>query len=1154
MHLKQLKLAGFKSFVDPAVVPFPSQLVAVVGPNGCGKSNIIDAVRWVMGESSAKNLRGEAMTDVIFNGSSGRKPVGQASVELVFDNSLGRIGGAYAQYAEVAVKRVVTRDGESSYYLNGSRCRRRDITDIFLGTGAGAKGYSIIGQGTISKLIEARPEELRLFLEEAAGVSKYKERRRETVQRMEQTRDNLARVEDIRMELGKQLERLERQAKAAERYTELKAQEKQCKAEILALKWRDLTSQQQAKQQQIHSLNTSLEGAQSLLTEVDSQKLIQVEQLNQLTDSNQQLQNRFYQSGTEMARLEESLQQRQREQQRLHQELAQLAIELTELRQRHDQDQQSHSQGEEQVLIAEARWQSLQVTWESKQQEGTLLGAEKTSLENQWQETQRQLTQARHQHQQQQLQQSHLAQKKQDIQIRLEKMQQEVGQQDIEGLQATVLNLQQQEQMLQAQQEADATQLNALQAEEKDLATALFEASKALDIAQDEWQKLRVEHAALQASQRASTLAGREKSDRQQARLFESLQVEPRWQKACEQLLADRLQALVLPDWPREPWAEAGESLVMALPAKSQSDAGQTLADVMKGLVPAMQPSLDSIHLADDLTTAWAMIERLAPGHSVLTPAGDWLGQGWLCAAPVAEEDAEGLLARQQRLNQLGSSLAAAEQGLADLKQQREQLQKQRQDKQIQLAVAKERLAASKEACQANQNALAVKQQQLAFIQRQQDLAAQEQADLQHALEDILTQQIQLDEQLNLGQAQAEEWAEREAILDEQRRASQLQYQAFQQVTEQLREESRQAEKAFDLCRNEQLRLGERIAHQAQALQRLLARQTELQTQQQQSSEPEESLQAQLSLKLLEYQALEAQLTESREQISLVKLGLEDLDARLRQQQQSLRQVEDQINALKLQEQELAVRANGILEAMQEMAVQFNDLMGQIGTVMTVAGREADLLQLTDRIKRLGAINLAAIEEYQLEGERKRYLDSQHADLTAALLALEEAMQQIDTETTNRFSETYEAVNERFQQLFPRLFGGGRAQLQLTCDNLLEAGILVMAQPPGKRNSTIHLLSGGEKAMTAVALVFAIFQLNPSPFCMLDEVDAPLDDVNVGRFCEMVKEMSQFVQFLFITHNKVTMEMAEHLIGVTMREPGVSRLVAVDVQQALTME
>ncbi|CAM2745797.1 chromosome partition protein smc [Legionella steigerwaltii] len=1164
MHLKQLKLAGFKSFVDPTVVHFPSQLVAVVGPNGCGKSNIIDAVRWVMGESSARNLRGESMTDVIFNGSSNRKSVGQASVELVFDNSLGRLTGPFASYGEIAVKRVVTRDGDSSYYLNGSRCRRKDITDIFLGTGAGARGYSIIGQGTISQLIEARPEDLRVYLEEAAGVSKYKERRRETLQRIDHTRENLTRVADIRDELDKQLQRLERQAKAAERYLILKDEEQLCRAEILALKWHDFIVQQEVKQREIQELAVNYEQQQSALAKANKERVELNETLHDVDEQTQQIQASFYQLGTEIARLEETIQQQTREKKRLVQDQQQMQADwqAAEEQLKHDKEELLHCQQnahdrEKQLEQLRTQFKELEADWQDTQ-------TQQTEWDLRWQEVQTHTSNLKREFQVTQVNAHHLDEKYQQTLLRLEKLQLEQETISIEDLQQLQNSLEKQRIKLIADQEFDALQLKQSQENTEQLRAKLQNIEQQLHVLQDDFHHANSEHAALMAAQRAARQGLQSSKNAinewsEKPRLVDILQVETKWQSACERVLNEALHAYVLETfeelWPQRAICERqGESIVTLRKIKIEPTSYPRLIDKIKGNIPANVYPLEHIYTAEHFDEALSWLPALAEHESIITPDGFWLGQGWVKFATPEIQDELGLLARQQKITELAGVVQELQEKIGSLRIERDDTHQQLQKGLKDIELQQLNVNASNEALRTNSVALSANEQAIVQTEKQATALAFECEELKLILEETAAEQCTIKEKLHSLEEQCQVYEQQQ---EHSLREKQNGLQTLASKNKQM-EESRvllhHAELEYDREKNKIQQLNDRIQREQERLNILQERLENLAMLCLQTEGPGEELKEQLAQQLQKHGEIELQLTLSREQLSQLRMMLEECEKNILNFDFEVKRIQEQISKTRMEEQALTVRASSVQESLDESGLQAQALLEQIPPGVTQVMREDELIALSEKIKRLGAINLAAIEEFTTEQQRKIYLDEQYDDLSQALAALETAIEKMDKETRSRLENTFEEVNSSFKALFPRLFGGGRAQLELTCDNLLEAGIVVMAQPPGKRNSTIHLLSGGEKAMTAVALVFAIFQLNPSPFCMLDEVDAPLDDVNVGRFCALVKEMSQFVQFLFITHNKVTMELADHLIGVTMREPGVSRLVAVDVTQALAME
>lgn len=1163
MHLKLLKLAGFKSFVDPTVVHFPSQLVGVVGPNGCGKSNIIDAVRWVMGESSAKNLRGESMSDVIFSGSSTRKSLGQASVELVFDNSLGRVIGPFASYGEISVKRIVTRDGDSQYLLNNARCRRKDITDIFLGTGAGARSYSIIGQGTISRMIEAKPEELRVFLEEAAGVSKYKERRRETLQRIEHTRENLNRVTDIREELETQLQRLNRQAKAAERYSQLKVEEGECRAQIMALKWNDYRQQQLAKQNELQTLALNHEQQQSQLTSASTQRTVLNEQMNELRDQSQTIQTNLYQIGTEIARLEQTIQQQEREQNRLQQEHQSMQTECNNAQEQIQQDTDAleacrlsvHTMSE-QVQKLKDEYAQQEALWQKSQNE-------QQEREARWQEANNAANKLKSELDLTHLNLQHNEQSQQNISLRLEKIRIEQESISVNDLQKAKQELQEQELKLKETQAFDEQEFQQAQLKTKELRTQVEDIEKKVHQLQDAFHSLNSEHAGLIAAQKAARQAGVNKQGIQEwsdkPRLMDVLKVEAKWQTVCDLVLHDSLHAYVvesfdvlLPFW--DACKSHGESVVTLRDGANKRADYPSLAEKIKGKAPASMNHLESIYTAENLDQAMSWLPNLLDHESVVTPDGYWFSRGWAKFINTQELDETGILSRQQKIDDLAKKVQALQQEIESARELRDQLRTQLQESSRYIEIFQLNLNSSNEALRTNLAKMSANEQAIEHANRQVLFLAKEFEDLQIQQEETLEKHLALKDLVQQLQQKYQQAADlqQQSLNEKQSFLENVSKQNI--VITELRTTMHQSELAYDRELTKVQQYQEKIQTGQERLRAMQQRVERLAHQCQQAQEPNKNYKQQLEQLLAQHAQVDAQLIASREHLSQFKLQLEEQDKITLHYELDLKRIVDLIAQNKLQEQELAVRASAVEESLIELGLQSQEVLAQIPEGSNQTMLEDKLIALAQKIKALGAINLAAIEEFAEAEKRKIYLDEQYNDLHQALATLETAIEKMDKETRTRLESTFEEVNTSFKQLFPRLFGGGKAELELTCDNLLEAGIVVMAQPPGKRNSTIHLLSGGEKAMTAVALVFAIFRLNPSPFCMLDEVDAPLDDVNVGRFCDVVKEMSQFVQFLFITHNKVTMELADHLIGVTMREPGVSRLVAVDVKQALATE
>ncbi len=1159
MRLKCIKLAGFKSFVDPTTVNFPSNMAAVVGPNGCGKSNIIDAVRWVMGESSAKNLRGESMTDVIFNGSTSRKPVSQASIELVFDNSDSTLVGEYAAYAEISIRRKVTRDSQNTYYLNGTKCRRKDITDIFLGTGLGPRSYSIIEQGMISKLIEAKPEDLRNFIEEAAGISKYKERRRETENRIRRTHENLERLTDLREELERQLERLHRQAQAAEKYQEYKAEERQLKAQLSALRWQALNEQVAQREAVIGTQEVSFEALVAEQRNADAA----IERLrdghHDLSERFNLVQGRFYSVGGDIARVEQNIQHGQ-------QRLRQLQDDLREA-ERSRQETESHL-GHDRTLLA-TLGEELEML--APEQEMTSAAAEEAAAaleeseatmqgwQEQWDVFNTRSAEPRRQAEVQQSRIQQLDQSMERLGERQRRLSEERAQLAADPEDAAILELGEQlaasDMLIEELQAGEAQQVERLEQVREQLQQATREQQQA----QGELQRLNGRLASLEALQQAALDPGtgtaewlRDQHLDQRPRLAEGLRVDAGWELAVETVLGADLQAVLVDDFNGLALGafEQGDLRLLTAASGSPSLPGSLLDKVHSST--DLSAWLGQVKPVETLDDALAGRAQLQPGQSLISRDGYWVGRHFLRVSRAS--DAQGsVLARGQELENLGLERDEREAALATLDERLEHLREQQVVQEEAREQLRRQLAAEARQqgeLKAQLSAGRAKAEQLALRRRRLDEELAELAE-QRALEseELGESRLQLQDALD---AMAQDTEQRERLM--------AQRDSLRERLDQVRQDARQHK---DHAHQLAVRLGSlRAQHDStrQALERLelqAERLTEKREQLSLNLEEGEAPLEELRLKLEEL--LERRMAVDDE-MRLAKAALEDADTELRdaekrrtQAEQQSQMIRGQLEQHRMEWQGLSVKRTALQEQLHEDGY---DLQGVIATLDALANEkeaEEELERINARIQRLGAINLAAIDEYQQQSERKRYLDAQNDDLVEALDTLENVIRKIDKETRNRFKDTFDQINGGLQALFPKVFGGGSAYLELTGEDLLDTGVTIMARPPGKKNSTIHLLSGGEKALTALALVFSIFQLNPAPFCMLDEVDAPLDDANVGRYARLVKEMSQTVQFIYITHNKIAMEMADQLMGVTMHEPGCSRLVAVDVEEAMAM-
>ena len=1166
MRLKSIKLAGFKSFVDPTTVHFPSNMCAVVGPNGCGKSNIIDAVRWVMGESSAKHLRGESMTDVIFKGSSSRKPANQAFVELIFDNTEGRVTGEFAAFNEISVKRQLNTDAKNTYFLNGTKCRRRDVMDIFLGTGLGPRSYAIISQGIISNLIESKPEELRVFIEEAAGISKYKERRRETENRIRRTKENLERLTDLRDEMGRQLGHLQRQAQAAEKYKEYKAEERLKKAQLSALKWKSIDTGAQSQEQAISELEVQLEAAVSQQRSTDA--AMEEDRVSQmeLSDRFHETQSRYYNTGNEVTRIEQTLRHREERAKELNEDLAQVEHSWQEAREQLQDDQMQLEAFQEELVELEPE---LEVLQEQEDGSGESLARAEEEM-HRWQQEWDHFNQRSHEPKRNaELEQSrinHAEQVIERLQERETRLREEAaalgGSEDQEELETLAEKLTELELTIETL-EMRVHDTNEQIEQGRETVQTL---SAELEQNRDELSTARGRHASLEALHQASITDDIDTQEwiEQQGmaelpRLFEKLQVEAGWEASVETVLGDSLQAVCIDSL--DPVAktlsqlEQGELVLLEsgrLVNQSQNLAQlPLLADKLRAGQEA-SGLLAGVYAAENLEQAIGLRAQLSVGESIVTRDGIWLSNSWLRVCRGVDNNA-GVLERKKEMDALAERLVTLEEQSLRLKDQltqsRESLEKhevQRESQQRQLSD----LNRSQGEVRAEHSARKVRLEQFSERRRRLDQELTEIFE-QYQLEQeaIGESRLRLQEALDL--------MEQDISLREELQGRRERCQSkLETVRHQARHDK---ERAHQLALRQQS-INTQISSIKAAIERLSAQTTKLRERREfltdslsESSSPEGELKEQLE------ELLSRRLSEE-ELMQQARIALEEVEQRIREgekvrhsAEQKAQKVRGQLEKLKMDWQGMQVRRTTLAEQLREDQFDLQTVLDTLPEEASEELWERDLEKLSARIDRLGAINLAAIEEYETQSERKHYLDAQNEDLESALNTLENAIRKIDRETRQRFKVTFDKVNSGIQELFPRVFGGGRAYLELTGDDLLDTGVTIMAQPPGKKNSTIHLLSGGEKALTAIALVFAIFQLNPSPFCMLDEVDAPLDDANVGRYAKMVSEMSEKVQFVYITHNKIAMQAGNQLVGVTMHEPGVSRPVSVDIEQAAAL-
>lgn len=1164
MRLSQIKLAGFKSFVDPTHIALPGQIVGVVGPNGCGKSNVIDALRWVLGESKASALRGETMQDVIFNGSSKRKPVSRASVELVFDNSLGKANGQWASYAEISIKRVLQRDGDSSYHINNQHVRRKDITDIFLGTGLGARAYAIIEQGMISRIIEAKPEELRIFLEEAAGVSKYRDRRRETELRIGDTRDNLLRVSDILQELEKQLVHLEAQAEVAKQYRALETQRDTTQRLFWLVKKQEAEAQRARFSQATEKTRTELEAETARLRDIENQLETARSGHYQLSDALHAKQGELYAANAEIARLEQHIKHVAEQRQRMTQQLANTERQI--------EQQQHQRQGVHSLL---EHWQ--------RQQEGA--GTKVAEAEQLAEAEGRNLPQAeqaariaQERHNELQREQLLLQQKMQLAETQRANLQRNIQQLDSRRLRLLLEKdnlpgaddgaLQQAQQQLAGLETERAQQVENLARLQEQLPLADTQRSDQRDALQQQERVLAQTEARLHALQQLQRQIDSDKNLNawlqqhqldDKPRLWQAIRIESGWEDALEAVLRERLNALALPSLDgAAAWSDAPPAK-LALFASSGNGHRDDEPVQLKSLLsyvqcqdaqvlPVMRDWLNHVYAVADVAQGYALRAQLPAGGWFVTPQGHLIGaHSVLFHAP--DSQLHGVLARQREIEKLELELVEQNRNAEYSRQQVAEAEQHYQSIEMQIAPLRTSGNELQQRLHGLQmNILKLNQAHERSVERtaQIEREMQEVADLlgteQRQQEGINEQMLILREQIAEFYAQVDA-AQRDAnaqeiALREQRSRAQHAQHALQEARFFAKTCT---EKIADLQHSVQ-QITEALAQFEQSLEQLRA---DL------SVGEDDTARQQLQAALLVRQACEQALGEARNILENATVNLQKFEQERMSCEHKLNPLREKLGELTLKEQEARLHFEQWSEQLQ--GVDEQALLPLLEGNNKPNALQIELNRLNESIEALGAVNLAALEELQAATERKAYLDAQAKDLNEAMATLEDAIRRIDKESRDLLMDTYNQVNRHLSEMFPVLFAGGEARLVLTGEEILDSGVQVMAQPPGKKNSSIHLLSGGEKALTAIALIFSLFQLNPAPFCLLDEVDAPLDDTNTERLCALIKKMSQHTQFVFISHNKITMELAQQLVGVTMQEKGVSKVVAVDIEEALRL-
>lgn len=1164
MQLSKIKIAGFKSFVDPTTIAMDSRLVAVVGPNGCGKSNIIDAVTWVMGESSPKYLRGEALTDVIFNGSNARKPIGQASVELIFDNQDGKIGGEYAQFNEISVKRMINRESDSTYYLNGVRCRKRDVVDIFLGTGLGPRSYSIIGQNMISRIIEAKPDDLRSYLEEAAGISKYKERRHETELRIRHTQENLDRVQDVHVELEKQLAHLKNQANTAEKYKSLKQDERLLKAEYIAIQRRTLDEQINAHQLKAQQCETEIEEYQSKRTALENQMNVARLEQKETQESYEAVQAQFYEVGNQITKLEQHIEHQKEKHQRLvseyekskhdhsvlDQEIITLRDEIEEREQEIETLQPSLDEAKKAYQTHQSALQSIEANVKAAEQEWETFSQKVAALNQTLQVEQNNMT--------------HYERHQSSLTARITELEKARDEIDLSELQTNAETLAQDIQKTQKHLDEKRTSIETARADIQKLKTKDRELISQLDLLKNDGQRLRGKQASLEALQetalgrhdQAMTPWLKKHNIDELPRLGQVIDVEKGWENIVESVLDHALQAICVENFENYlndiKNVPKGNLSLIALERSSISNAseGPLLINKVNTQWP-IDGLLHGVYCCENIDEAFKITKTLQRHESVVSKDGFWLGVDYI---KVLQEDnpSAGIFQREEALKKIAAELSV--------------LEKNQHAIELELKSIRAEIEALEKKHDVLLQEIQEQQKKIATLQAQHDMHAQKMHDKQAELERCQKAHQQAEIELENNQAahvkarssyQAAEaalksFAEQKQSLLDKRDQSRNDLHIGREKLSQHRENVHEIEMRLQTIRSQKTSFEQHLQRLEDQLENLKDKLSEAATE-------IEQLQSLTALdtelhQLLDYHnEIKDKLQIAREILEKTNESLQQLSDEKHHLEKKVNELRQQLEGFRLSLEGWRVKSEGLVEQFAETSCDFNVICSDLPEDADADAWKKKLDQITNRIQRLGPINLVAIEEYASALERKEYLDRQLEDLQNGMQTLRDAIDKIDQETKNRFKDTFDEVNQHFQRLFPTVFGGGKAYLELNSNDLLTAGVTMMACPPGKRNSSIYLLSGGEKSLTAIALIFSIFQLNPAPFCLLDEVDAALDDANVLRFTKLVKAMTSNTQFVFISHNKITIEMGDHLIGVTMNEPGVSRLVSVNLAQAVDM-
>ena len=1156
MQLKSIKLSGFKSFADSTLLPFKQQICAIVGPNGCGKSNIVDAMRWVIGEGSAKQLRMQSMAEVIFNGTNNRQPMGMASVELNFDNSDHSLVGEYAHYTDLSIRRSVERDGASNYYINNSPCRRRDIIDIFLGTGLGPRSYAVIEQGMISRLIEAKDQELRAYLEEAAGISKYKERRRETENRLRHTNENLERLHDIIEEHAKQQRHLKRQANAAERYKVLKAEERQLSAECLAIEYQGFASEISNYDIEIAQADTSLDAKKSEKSALDNNILCLRASLEKSQTQMQAVQKRYYDVGAEVAKLEQQIAHYRSQYNEWQNNLSQLLEQCSQIDAacaEHDEQIQLLSQERESLMPRQPEMEENLRNCNSHYEQAD---AKLELWRERWADYQAQLAEKQREISVCETKKQHAATDLRRLETRKQQLQSIIERAANSELETRIDKGLAMQAELEAESGSSAARADELRTEIDFARDSLTEQQEKLHAMQQELQTTQSRKEALQViidntidtDQQAWLNAN---GLGEKPRLAQILQIEAGWEHAIEIVLAPVLNSICVDNCiAHQDLLANGSTLRLYINKTTTAAQPGTLSSfVSSDCIPV---ELNNVYIADSAAAAWEMLDSLADNESVITKDCLWLSKFWARSLSLDNNESNNsqiLCAKE--IKALQAKLPGLEESINSIKLDLEQS----------TAKLRELEASREDSYQAARDAnakLTSVNSNLSRLQAENDelkrAAARAQSDLDACIKDI--------DGLSTTEIDNNLVEMRNSLDDYRSKKDTYQFEAEQlkDSLAQARNDQQDAKRAvdeFDLrlkSNQDQLQLLRKMSERDSAQSIVLnERAQSMRVKLDETDSPLPAIESNLQDKIKSRLEVENELRTVEESVNVNNNNLRDLETAVEKARRILDDLNANLQQIQMRRQEQVVRQATVKEQLIATDSSLDDVISGLPDAATLTDWRERLAAKERSISRLGPINMAAIEEYDAITERKEHLDAQNADLQEAIKLLDQAIAKIDRETKDKFKATFNAANENLQKLFPKVFSGGRAYLELTEPDWLNAGVIIWAQPPGKKNSTIHMLSGGEKALTAIALVFSLFSLNPAPFCVLDEVDAPLDDSNVSRFCRLVQEMSSKTQFVVVSHNKVSINMAQQLLGVTMQEPGVSRIVAVDMHDAVAM-